>query len=245
MTEAAVRVDGLAKSYGTVHALVDVSVQVPRGACVALVGESGSGKTTLLRCINRLIEPDAGRITVFGTDVRERDPVTLRRAIGYVPQEGGLLPHWRIRRNVALVPWLDGMTDARARADRALSLVGLEQALGERWPHELSGGQRQRAAVARAIAGGQSLVLLDEPFGALDAIARSDLQRMVMALRAATQVTLVLVTHDLQEALRLATIMVVMRAGRVEQSAPPAEVLGAPATPYVAALLARAGVNAA
>ena len=245
MTGPAVLIERVSKSYGDVRALVDVSVDVPRGACVALVGESGSGKTTLLRCINRLVAFDAGRIAVFGTDVLNSEPVALRRAIGYVPQDGGLLPHWRVRRNVALVPWLDGAADATARAERAMAAVGLEPAMAERWPHELSGGQQQRAAVARAVAGGQSLVLLDEPFGALDAIARSDLQAMMMGLRETSALTLVLVTHDLHEAFRLATHVVVMRAGRVEQQAPPAAIRAAPATPYVSALLARAGVEAA
>jgi len=245
VTGPAVLIERVSKSYGDVRALVDVSVDVPRGACVALVGESGSGKTTLLRCINRLVAFDAGRITVFGTDVLQSEPVALRRAVGYVPQDGGLLPHWRVRRNVALVPWLDGAADATARAERAMAAVGLEPAMAERWPHELSGGQQQRAAVARAVAGGQSLVLLDEPFGALDAIARSDLQAMMIALRATSSLTLVLVTHDLREAFRLATHVVVMRAGRVEQQAPPAAIRATPATPYVSALLARAGVEAA
>lgn len=243
MTGPAVRIERVSKSYGHVRALIDVSVDVPRGACVALVGESGSGKTTLLRCINRLVAFDAGQITVFGSNVLESDPVALRRAIGYVPQDGGLLPHWRVRRNVALVPWLDGAPDASTRAERAMAAVGLEPGMAERWPHELSGGQQQRAAVARAVAGGQSLVLLDEPFGALDAIARSDLQAMMIALREQSSLTLVLVTHDLTEAFRLATAVVVMRAGRVEQHAPPADIRNAPATPYVAALLARAGVE--
>ncbi|HSC33244.1 MAG TPA: ATP-binding cassette domain-containing protein [Gemmatimonadaceae bacterium] len=243
MTAPAVRIERVSKSYGDVRALIDVSVDVPRGACVALVGESGSGKTTLLRCINRLVAFDAGQITVFGTNVLESDPVALRRAIGYVPQDGGLLPHWRVRRNIALVPWLDGAPDASARAARAMAAVGLEPGMAERWPHELSGGQQQRAAVARAVAGGQSLVLLDEPFGALDAIARSDLQAMMIALREQSSLTLVLVTHDLTEAFRLATAVVVMRAGRIEQHAPPADIRSAPATPYVAALLARAGVE--
>ncbi|HKV51328.1 MAG TPA: ATP-binding cassette domain-containing protein [Gemmatimonadaceae bacterium] len=245
MTDPAVRIERVSKTYGDVRALIDVSVEVPLGACVALVGESGSGKTTLLRCINRLVSFDAGRIAVFGTDVVRSEPVALRRAIGYVPQDGGLLPHWRVRRNVALVPWLDGAADASERADRAMSAVGLEPAMADRWPHELSGGQQQRAAVARAVAGGQSLVLLDEPFGALDAIARSDLQGMLIGLRKNTALTLVLVTHDLHEAFRLATSVVVMRAGRVEQHAPPADIRGAPATPYVTALLARAGVEGA
>jgi len=243
VTGPAVRIERVSKSYGHVRALIDVSVDVPRGACVALVGESGSGKTTLLRCINRLVAFDAGQITVFGSNVLESDPVALRRAIGYVPQDGGLLPHWRVRRNVALVPWLDGAPDASPRAERAMAAVGLEPGMAERWPHELSGGQQQRAAVARAVAGGQSLVLLDEPFGALDAIARSDLQAMMIALREQSSLTLVLVTHDLTEAFRLATAVVVMRAGRVEQHAPPADIRNAPATPYVAALLARAGVE--
>jgi len=242
VTGPAVRIERVSKSYGHVRALIDVSVDVPRGACV-LVGESGSGKTTLLRCINRLVAFDAGQITVFGSNVLESDPVALRRAIGYVPQDGGLLPHWRVRRNVALVPWLDGAPDASPRAERAMAAVGLEPGMAERWPHELSGGQQQRAAVARAVAGGQSLVLLDEPFGALDAIARSDLQAMMIALREQSSLTLVLVTHDLTEAFRLATAVVVMRAGRVEQHAPPADIRNAPATPYVAALLARAGVE--
>ena len=245
MTGPAVLIERVSKSYGDVRALVDVSVDVPQGACVALVGESGSGKTTLLKCINRLVAFDAGRIAVFGTDVLNSEPVALRRAIGYVPQDGGLLPHWRVRRNVALVPWLDGAADATARAERAMAAVGLEPAMAERWPHELSGGQQQRAAVARAVAGGQSLVLLDEPFGALDAIARSDLQAMMIGLRETSALTLVLVTHDLHEAFRLATHVVVMRAGRVEQQAPPAAIRAAPATPYVSALLARAGVEAA
>ena len=245
MTGPAVLIERVSKSYGDVRALVDVSVDVPQGACVALVGESGSGKTTLLRCINRLVAVDAGRIAVFGTDVLRSDPVALRRAIGYVPQDGGLLPHWRVRRNVALVPWLDGAADATTRAERAMAAVGLEPAMAERWPHELSGGQQQRAAVARAVAGGQSLVLLDEPFGALDAIARSDLQAMMIGLRETSALTLVLVTHDLNEAFRLATHVVVMRAGRVEQQAPPAAIRATPATPYVSALLARAGVEAA
>jgi len=245
VTGPAVLIERVSKSYGDVRALVDVSVDVPQGACVALVGESGSGKTTLLKCINRLVAFDAGRIAVFGTDVLNSEPVALRRAIGYVPQDGGLLPHWRVRRNVALVPWLDGAADATARAERAMAAVGLEPAMAERWPHELSGGQQQRAAVARAVAGGQSLVLLDEPFGALDAIARSDLQAMMMGLRETSALTLVLVTHDLHEAFRLATHVVVMRAGRVEQQAPPAAIRATPATPHVSALLARAGVEAA
>jgi osmoprotectant transport system ATP-binding protein len=166
-------------------------------------------------------------------------------SIGYVPQEGGLLPHWRVRRNVALVPWLDGQPDLAARADEALRLAGLDpESVGERWPHELSGGQRQRVAIARALAGGQSLLLLDEPLGALDAITRSDLQRTVRRIRERRPLTTVLVTHDLREALFLADAVAVVRAGRIEQTAPPDTLRRDPATPYVAELLARAEIGA-
>jgi len=237
-------VEHLAKRYGAVQALDDVSVSAPAGQCLALVGESGSGKTTLLRCINRLVDADAGRVLLAGHDVREGNVVALRRAIGYVPQEGGLLPHWRVVRNVALVPWLNGVSDAGARAQRALGLVGLDpMTIGQRWPAELSGGQRQRVAVARALAGGQGVLLLDEPFGALDAITRHDLQEMLLTIRARGDVTIVIVTHDMTEALRLADQVLVLRTGRVEQSAPPARLRDAPATPYVAELLLRSGVT--
>jgi osmoprotectant transport system ATP-binding protein len=237
----ALSVANVTKRHATVLALDDVSVAIGSGQCLALVGESGAGKSTLLRCINRLEDIDAGRIEIDGRDIRGRDPVELRRAIGYVPQEGGLLPHWRVRRNVALVPWLGRAPDSAERADAALDLVGLAtREVSDRWPHELSGGQRQRVAFARALAGGQSLLLLDEPFGALDAITRSDLQRMLAQLRAGQPLTIVLVTHDLREALLLADHVAVLRGGRIEQVAPPRELRAAPATAYVAELLARA-----
>jgi osmoprotectant transport system ATP-binding protein len=235
-------IESVSKRYGAVVGLADVALSVPGGHCLALVGESGAGKSTLLRCINRLEEPDAGRILVGGINVRSREPVSLRREIGYVPQEDGLLPHWRVKRNAALVPVLRGFADAELRADEALTLVGLDPVgMGGRWPYELSGGQRQRVAVARALAGGQSLLLLDEPFGALDAITRFDLQQMLIAIRAARPLTVVLVTHDLREAFRLSDIVAVLRNGRVEQAAAPADLARAPATAYVAELLSRSG----
>ena len=247
-TAPALGVEHASKRFGTVVALDDVSLALDPAKSLALVGESGAGKSTLLRCINRLEELDDGRITLTrpeGTrrDVREHDPVALRRSIGYVPQEGGLLPHWRVRRNVTLVPWLDGKSDLATRADDALRLAGLGSDLGDRWPHELSGGQRQRVAIARALAGGQSLLLLDEPFGALDAITRSDLQRTVRAIREQRPLTMVLVTHDLREALHLADVVAVLRDGRIEQIAPPEVLRRTPATPYVGELLRRAEIN--
>ncbi|MDH4063910.1 MAG: ATP-binding cassette domain-containing protein [Acidobacteriota bacterium] len=236
---------GIVRRFGHVVALAGVSIDVEAGECVALVGESGSGKSTLLRSFNRLTEPDEGQVTVDGVDVRSLDPVELRRRLGYVPQDGGLLPHWTVARNAALVPWLLGRADAPAVSERALDAVGLPAGtFGGRWPHELSGGQRQRVAIARALAIEPRIVLLDEPFGALDAITRGDLQEMFGVLRKVTRVAAVLVTHDLREAFLLADRIAVMREGRIEQLGTPAALLHGPETPYVATLLARAHARA-
>jgi osmoprotectant transport system ATP-binding protein len=231
------------KRYGDVVALDAVSLEVRRGECLAIIGESGSGKSTLLRCFNRLTRPDQGRILVGGLDAAALDPIELRRRTGYVPQEGGLLPHWTVRRNVALVPWLRGERGAEERAERALQLVGLEPArFAGRSPRELSGGQRQRVAVARALAHEPGVVLLDEPFGALDAITRADLQTVFLGIRRELRLTAVLVTHDLAEAFLLADRVAVLRSGHLEQLGPPAELRAQPATPYVRELLERARV---
>jgi osmoprotectant transport system permease protein len=239
------RAESVRKRYGAAVALDGVSLAVRRGECVALVGESGSGKSTLLRTFNRMVEPDEGRVFVDGGDVRAADPIALRRGIGYVQQDGGLLPHWNVLRNAAMVPWLRGQGDAEALARAALALVGLPaEQFGSRQPRELSGGQRQRVAIARALAARPAIVLLDEPFGALDAITRSDAQDMLETVRRDTGVTTLLVTHDLHEAFRLADRVAVMRAGRVEQVAPPDEVRARPATKYVGELLARVGHGA-
>ncbi len=241
MSAPSLSIEHVSKSYGAVHALADVTLSVAGGDCLALVGESGSGKTTLLRCINRLSEPDSGMVGVGGRDAASIDAIELRRSMGYVPQEGGLLPHWRVRRNVELVPWLRGSGDATRLAEEALDMVGLApDVFAARWPDELSGGQRHRVAVARALAGGQSVLLLDEPFGALDAITRHDLQRLVVELRAKRPLTVVIVTHDLHEALFLADRVGVLRAGRLEQLASPESLKSVPATPYVRQLLERA-----
>jgi osmoprotectant transport system ATP-binding protein len=227
--------------YRDVVALDGVSISVPAGGALALVGESGSGKTTLLRCFNRMVEPTSGTIEVGGRDIRTQSPITLRRHIGYVPQDGGLLPHWRVRRNVALVPTLLSQPDPTAAAEAALALVGLPATkFGARYPHELSGGQRQRVALARALAAKPGVILLDEPFGALDAITRADLQAAFADVRKELGVTTLLVTHDLAEAARLADQVAVMRHGRVEQCAPPATLLEQPATEYIGMLFARA-----
>ena len=236
----------VSKRFGAVVALDNVSLTAAEGACVALVGESGSGKSTLLRCFNRLVTPDSGTVRANGKNVASVDPVALRRRIGYVPQDGGLLPHWRVQRNVELVLRLNGDANAATRARSALSLVGLDpEQFGERWPRELSGGQRQRVAIARALAAEPALMLLDEPFGALDAITRSELQDVYASLRARLSMTSVIVTHDLHEAFLLATHIAVFRKGRIEQTGSAEELRDAPATPYVQMLLERARVTRA
>ncbi|HYW32016.1 MAG TPA: ATP-binding cassette domain-containing protein [Gemmatimonas sp.] len=240
-----IRVASLTHRYADVTALHDVSISVPAGTLLAIVGESGSGKTTLLRALNRTIEPTPGCVFVDDVDVTTQDPVALRRRIGYVPQAGGLLPHWSVQRNVALVPMLSGQADPSLAATEALARCGLApDVFAGRFPHELSGGQRQRVALARALAARQSLVLLDESFSALDAISRSELLEAFANIRKALGFTAVLVTHDLGEAARLADSIAVMRAGRVEQMDSLRALIDDPATPYVAQLVGQARMSA-
>lgn len=238
---AALAAHAVTKRYGDVTVLDHVSLEVTRGQCVAVVGESGSGKTTLLRTFNRLVEPNEGTVEVSGRAVSQLDPVALRRELGYVPQDGGLLPHWSVLRNVQLVPWLRGNAERVTHARTALELAGLDpERFAERLPSELSGGQRQRVAIARALAAQPEIILMDEPFGALDAITRSELQEMYAALQERLRVTTLLVTHDLREARKLADRVVVMRAGRIEQDAPFDDCVQKPRTAYVAELVRRA-----
>ena len=226
--------------FGATTALAGVSVEAPAGAAVAIVGESGAGKTTLLRCFNRMVDPDGGEVRVGDVDVRTQDPIALRRRLGYAQQNGGLLPHWTVAQNVGLVPRAMGRSDRVSVAD-ALSLVGLPiETFGSRFPRQLSGGQRQRVALARALAAKPDAILLDEPFGALDAITRADLGDAFARLRRKLAVTTLLVTHDLGEAARLADTIVVMRAGQVEQHGTMAQLRDTPATSYVRALVERA-----
>jgi osmoprotectant transport system ATP-binding protein len=233
---------GVSKRYGPAGAWAvrDLSLAVASGELVALLGESGSGKTTLLKMINRLIDPDRGEIRIAGRDVRGEDPVALRRTIGYVIQGAGLLPHLSVADNVAMVPRLLGWArgDADRRVDELLALVGLPPAdYRARFPDQLSGGQRQRVGVARALAARPQLVLLDEPFGALDPITRVGLQRELARIHRELGLTTLLVTHDMIEALTLADRVVVMCAGEVRQIAAPRALVTAPADDYVARLV--------
>jgi osmoprotectant transport system ATP-binding protein len=224
-----------------VQALDRVDLAVARGETLALVGESGSGKTTLLRLFNRLEEPTSGHLRVNARPLQEQDPILLRRHTGYVQQEGGLLPHWNVGRNVELVPSLLGWERARRRerADALLRLVGLPpEEYRQRHPAELSGGQRQRVAFARALAADPEVILLDEPFGALDALTRMDLQDEFVKLRRQLGKTMLLVTHDLREAMKLADRIAVMRGGRILQAGTVQDLLHEPADDYVRDLLA-------
>ncbi|RIQ10891.1 ABC transporter ATP-binding protein [Jiangella rhizosphaerae] len=234
-----IRLDRVSKRYpdGTV-AVQELTLEVRRGELVVLVGPSGCGKTTTMKMVNRLVEPTAGRIVVDGVDVTDADPVALRRGIGYVIQNVGLFPHRTIEENIAVVPELVGWPRKRRheRARELMELVGLDPAVhGPRYPHELSGGQRQRVGVARALAVDPPVLLMDEPFSAVDPVVRAQLQDEFLRLQDDVRKTILFVTHDIEEAVRLGDrIAVFKQGGRLEQFDTPAAILGAPATEFVA-----------
>ncbi len=223
---------------GADHDAVDgLSLAVERGSIVALIGPSGCGKTTTLRMVNRLIEPTSGRILIEGEDVTTAPVTELRRGIGYVIQQVGLFPHHTVARNIAAVPRALGWDKAAARERVAelAELVGIDTAMLDRYPDELSGGQQQRVGVARALAADPPVLLMDEPFGAVDPIVRSRLQDELLALQGRVRKTIMLVTHDIDEAIRLADKVALLNVGGVvEQYTTPDELLRAPATPFVA-----------
>jgi len=213
-----VLVDGVVRVLGSRRVLDGVDVRVPGQGRVGIVGRSGAGKSTLLKLINRLLLPDAGTVTVEGRDTRAWDPIALRRRTGYVLQEIGLFPHLTVEENVALVPRLEGWSETRrrARAHELLELVGLPPAeFAARWPRELSGGQRQRVGVARALAVDPPIVLMDEPFGALDAITRQELRSEFQRIRRHLRQTVIFVTHDMDEAFALGDRVGVLEGGRL------------------------------
>ncbi len=223
---------------GAPGAVDDLSLTVPAGRICVLVGPSGCGKTTTLKMVNRLIEPSGGRILIGGVDIAGLDVTELRRGIGYVIQQVGLFPHQTVAQNVATVPRLLGWEKGRAaaRSDELLALVGLEPAqYGVRYPSQLSGGERQRVGVARALAADPPVMLMDEPFGAVDPIVRERLQNEFLRLQEDLAKTILFVTHDIDEAIKLGDLVVVMQlGGRIAQAGAPAELLAAPASEYVA-----------
>ncbi|TNY38523.1 ATP-binding cassette domain-containing protein [Thermomonospora catenispora] len=233
--------DGVTKRYpdGTV-AVDGLDLEIPVGRITVLVGPSGCGKTTTLRMINRMVEPTAGTVTVDGRDVRGVDPPTLRRGIGYVIQQAGLFPHRTVVDNIATVPYLLGWDKkkARARAYELMERVGLDPALARRYPAQLSGGQQQRVGVARALAADPPILLMDEPFSAVDPIVRAGLQEEFLRLQRELEKTIVFVTHDIDEAVKLGHRIAVFRVGGVlAQYATPDELLDRPADDFVADFL--------
>ncbi|MGC0053866.1 ABC transporter ATP-binding protein [Brucella pituitosa] len=235
-----IEISNITRIYGAQTAVDNVSLTIQAGDVAVIVGTSGSGKTTLMRMINRLVEPSHGVIKIDGKDNRELPPHILRRGIGYAIQGHGLFPHRTIAENIATVPSLLGWDKAKisARVDELLSLFHLDPAIyRDRMPHELSGGQQQRIGVARALASNPAILLMDEPFGALDPIIRDKAQEDLLAIQKHYGTTIVLVTHDMEEAIRLGSRIAVMDKGKLLQYATPEEIITRPATEFVHALL--------
>ena len=225
-----------AKPTSPAAVLDNVSIDIPRNAITVLVGSSGCGKTTLLRMVNRMIDPTEGRVLIDGEDVAERDPVSLRRGIGYVMQNGGLLPHKTVIDNVATVPRLNGTPrkQARDKARELLEVVGLESSVAKRYPAQLSGGQQQRVGVARALAAESGILLMDEPFAAVDPIVRRELQKEVLRLQRELGRTILFVTHDIGEAFHLGDkVVLLQKGGHIAQQGTPEEFIENPASDFV------------
>ena len=231
MTNAAIEFRDVSYRIGDGRLLIDkLSLKVEAGTTTALLGRSGSGKTTLLRMVNRMHEPTGGEVLLDGHSVHSQDPIALRRSIGYVIQETGLFPHLNIERNVTLVPELKGekWTAVAGRAAELLKMVGLDPAqFSKRMPHELSGGQRQRVGLARALAAEQKLLLMDEPFGALDPLTRAEMQDVLRHVLEQMPKTVLMVTHDLDEALYLASRIVLVESGKIAANLPANEFMNA------------------
>ncbi|MEM8642900.1 MAG: ATP-binding cassette domain-containing protein [Cyanobacteria bacterium P01_G01_bin.54] len=238
---ALIEFHNVSKQFGTFTVVEAVSLEIHRGETLVLLGSSGSGKTTVLKMMNRLVDLSSGQILLEGRDIRLQDPIALRRSMGYVIQGSGLFPHMTVTENITLVPRLLGWGRSRqqSRAEELLQLVGLvPQDMAQRYPDELSGGQQQRIGVARALAANPETLLMDEPFGALDAVTRELLQLELLRLKQRLQKTIVFVTHDIFEALTLADRIAILHNGRLEQIGTPTEIIRHPASPFVEALLA-------
>lgn len=234
-----INIKEVSKSYGEVEALKDLSLEIKGGELLILIGPSGSGKTTTLRIINRLIEPDEGSIEINSRDIHEFDPVRLRRNIGYVIQQIGLFPHLNIKDNISIIPGLEGWTNKKidSRVNELLDLVDLPHSYRKRFPHQLSGGQQQRVGLARAMAMDPYLLLMDEPFGALDPILRKQLQLEFLLIKEKLDRTIIFVTHDIEEAFRLGDRVAIMENARLIQIGKPNELILHPKSKFVADLV--------
>lgn len=235
-----IRFEHVTVRYGATRALDDFSLTVLSGEFLTIIGRSGCGKTTALRLINGLRTPDEGCVFVNGQNIAQSDLIALRRSIGYAIQDVGLFPHMTVRDNIAYVPSLSkswSRSEAKQKVAQLLQTVGLDESMAHRYPHELSGGQRQRVGIARALAAEPKILLMDEPFGAVDEITRRSLQEEIAKLQAELKITVVFVTHDINEAMRLGSRMLVMDAGRAVQLDTPEEIRRSPANDFVSALL--------
>lgn len=230
-----VRFENVSMAYGENEVLKNLNLHIEEGQLVVLIGPSGCGKTTTLQLINRLLKAAEGKVYVNGQDISMANPVELRRNIGYVIQEIGLFPHMTIRQNIEIVPKLLGWDEKRrrARSQELIKLVNMEERYLDSYPDELSGGQQQRIGLLRALAAEPPIILMDEPFGALDPITRDALQDEIMTLQKTLKKTIVFVTHDMDEALKIADMIVLMKDGEVVQAASPAEMIRNPANDYV------------
>ncbi|MCC6099238.1 MAG: ABC transporter ATP-binding protein [Coriobacteriaceae bacterium] len=241
-TDTAIEYRDVCKSYGEKSVLSHLSLKVKRGEFVTMIGSSGSGKTTALKMVNRLLEPTSGTVLVDGRDVRETDPIQLRRNIGYAIQGSVLFPHMTVEDNISYVPNLLNKRDhdrTRKAVHKWMGIVGLPDDLLDRYPSELSGGQQQRVGIARALAASPDILLMDEPFGAVDEITRGQLQAEISRIHRETGITVMFVTHDIGEALRLGTRVLVLDGGTVQQYGTPEEILADPATEFVSQLVSR------
>ena len=240
--EPIIQFEHVSKTYGEQAVLKNFSLDVLPGELLTIIGRSGCGKTTALKLVNGLITPDAGRVLVQGEDVAKTDPVALRRRIGYAIQSVGLFPHMTVEKNIAYVPAISHLEGwkgpaRRERVSALLRQVGLDPALADRYPRALSGGQRQRVGIARALAAGPEILLMDEPFGAVDEITRGQLQEEILRIHRESGITILFVTHDIAEALKLDTHTLVIDKGTVQQCAQPEEILRHPATDFVRELV--------
>lgn len=232
----------ISKAFDGQPVLKDLSLDIEAGEFVTVIGRSGCGKTTLLRLINRLITPDQGCVMVQGQDVAQTDPIALRRRIGYAIQSVGLFPHMTVEKNIAYVPSISGMDqwkgkNRRKLVEELLVQVGLDPALAGRYPRTLSGGQRQRVGIARALAARPEILLMDEPFGAVDEITRGQLQQEIRRIHEEWGITILFVTHDIEEALKLGSCVLILDQGKIEQYAMPEKIFQNPATEFVKQLV--------
>lgn len=240
MSTPLIRFDQVTEAYGKHTVLDKLNLDILSGEFVTVIGSSGSGKTTLLKLINGLLSPTSGTVYIHGIDISKENQNVLRRKIGYVIQGIGLFPHMTVRKNIGYVPGLlnrKNKEQTRAAVERLIRMVGLEEEMLSRYPAELSGGQRQRVGIARALAAEPEILLMDEPFGAVDEITRKMLQSEISRIHQELEVTIVFVTHDIREALTLGSRVLIMKDGRIEQDAPPGEIRNAPRTEFVKQLI--------